>query len=305
MLPYHVCVLNGEQGSAKSSTLQLLRTLVDPVLLPESDKAREPRDERDLAIEADGNFCVSFDNISKLPQWLSDAFCRLATGGAFKTRKLYHDDELRTFSFKRPVILNGIANFVVAGDLASRSLVFDLPSLSEERRQDERLFWSRFESALPQILGAIYSGLSHGLRTQVELDSVPRMADSYQWVARCVGEFGWCVDDWQAAYAANEEDKLDIALQSSKVASLVLKFIEFQNRDEIAMPIGEFYRQLHSLCDPDSQRYMPASPKTLDRTSLPNSVAGLCLLLERPDDALIAALEDTGAMDRQGRVTGW
>jgi len=25
----------------------------------------------------------------------------------------------------------------------------------------------------------------------------------------------------------------------------------------------------------------------------------------RPDDALIAALEDTGAMDSQGRVTGW
>jgi len=42
-----------------------------------------------------------------LPNWLSDALCRLATGGCFGVRQLYIDDEEMLFEAARPILLNG------------------------------------------------------------------------------------------------------------------------------------------------------------------------------------------------------
>src|SRR5256886_5689169 len=80
--PYPVLVLHGEQGSAKSTTARVLRMLIDPNGAP---LRAEPHDDRDLMIAATNGWIVALDNLSHLPPWLSDALCRLATGGAFAT----------------------------------------------------------------------------------------------------------------------------------------------------------------------------------------------------------------------------
>ena len=65
---------------------------------------------------------LSYENVSFLPPRLSDAFCRAATGGGIKTRKLYDDDEQTIFDICRPMGLNGIPDFAENSDLLSRSL---------------------------------------------------------------------------------------------------------------------------------------------------------------------------------------
>jgi hypothetical protein len=66
--------------------------------------ARSPRSGRLLA----------FDNLSGLPVWLTDALCRLATGGSFAVRQLYTDDEEMLFEAARPTLLNGIEEVYAA-----------------------------------------------------------------------------------------------------------------------------------------------------------------------------------------------
>jgi hypothetical protein len=122
--PFPVLVLQGEQGSAKSTTVGVLRSMVDPAVEP---LRAPPRGERDLAIAASGNWVPALDNLSGVRPWLSDALCRLATGGGFATRELYSDDREVVFSQKRPVILNGIDSLAVAGDLRDRSIIVELP----------------------------------------------------------------------------------------------------------------------------------------------------------------------------------
>jgi hypothetical protein len=112
--PYPILVLQGEQGSAKSTTVRVARSITDPA---EEPLRAPPRSERDLAIAASGNWTPALDNLSGIKPWLSDALCRLATGGGFATRELYSDDREVIFSQKRPVILNGIDSLAVAGDL--------------------------------------------------------------------------------------------------------------------------------------------------------------------------------------------
>jgi hypothetical protein len=75
--PYPVLVVYGEQGSAKSSLVRVLRALVDPNKAALRTTSRE---ERDLVIAATNGWLIALDNLSHLPDWLSDALCRLAAG---------------------------------------------------------------------------------------------------------------------------------------------------------------------------------------------------------------------------------
>jgi hypothetical protein len=69
-----------------------------------------PREDGDLFIAASNGHVLAFDNVSGLPGWISDALCRLATGGGFAVRQLYTDHDEVLFDAARSVILNGIEN---------------------------------------------------------------------------------------------------------------------------------------------------------------------------------------------------
>src|SRR5436190_19242037 len=77
-----------------------------------------PRDERELFISASNGHVLAFDNVSGLPSWLSDTLCRLASGSAFSTRRLFTDQDEILFAAARPVILNGIEDIITRPDLA-------------------------------------------------------------------------------------------------------------------------------------------------------------------------------------------
>jgi hypothetical protein len=88
--PYPLLAISGEQGSAKTVLSKLLKALIDPNVAPVRALSRE---ERELMIAANNGYLLAFDNLSGLPNWLSDALCRLASGGSFAVRRLYTDDE--------------------------------------------------------------------------------------------------------------------------------------------------------------------------------------------------------------------
>jgi hypothetical protein len=140
--PYPVLLFQGEQGSAKSTAERLVRSLVDPSTAP---LRTTPRSERDLVIAATNSWCVAFDNISTLQPWLSDAMCRLSTGGGFSARELYTDSEEVLFDATRPLLLNGITDVATRPDLLDRALTVTLPPISEEKRRPEAALWREFE----------------------------------------------------------------------------------------------------------------------------------------------------------------
>jgi hypothetical protein len=76
--PYPLLAISGEQGSAKTVLSKLLKALIDPNAAPVRSLSRE---ERELMIAANNGHLLAFDNLSGLPIWLSDALCRLASGG--------------------------------------------------------------------------------------------------------------------------------------------------------------------------------------------------------------------------------
>ena len=126
---------------------------------------------------------AAFDNLSGLPNWLSDALCRLASGGSFAVRQLYTDHEEVLFESTRPIFLNGIDDVVSRPDLGDRAIFLTLPPIRDPQRRPESELWREFEIARPRILGALLDAAVHGLRAmgRVQLDRLPRMADFALW----------------------------------------------------------------------------------------------------------------------------
>jgi hypothetical protein len=249
--PFPVLVLQGEQGSAKSTTVRVLRSVVDPAVEP---LRAPPRDERDLAIAASGSWVPALDNLSGVRPWLSDALCRLATGGGFATRELYSDDREVIFSQKRPVILNGIDTLAVAGDLRDRSLVIELPPIPPDKKRTEREFYRELESARPQVLGALLDAVSAALRNldKVELEELPRMADFAVWLAAAEEALPWEPGAFIEAYAGNRAEADEGALDNDPVAVAVRDLMA--DRDEWGGTATELYTAIAELVDEDVRR---------------------------------------------------
>jgi hypothetical protein len=222
--PYPILMAWGEAGSAKSSSLSVLRKLIDPAV---ALLRAPPREDRDLFIAANNGWVPTFDNISYLPDWLSDTLARLATGGGFGTRQLYSDDEERLFNATRPILLGGIENVVIRGDLADRAVLIQLEHIPDDKRRLEKEFWAEFERVRPSILGALLSAVSAGLKAlpTVKLEGYPRMADFAQWAVACETVLG-PPGTFMTAYLANRQSAIVDLVEGSVLASALSKYLK-------------------------------------------------------------------------------
>jgi hypothetical protein len=217
--PYPLLAISGEQGSAKTVLAKLLKALIDPNAAPVRALARE---ERELMIAANHSYVLAFDNLSDLPASLSDAFCRLASGGSFAVRQLYTDDEEVLFQAARPILLNGVEDVIRRPDLADRAIFLTLAAITEEQRRPEQELCHEFETARPRILGALLDAAAHGLRElpHLRFERLPRMADFALWAKACETAF-WPAGTFLRAYDANRRTAIERVIDKDPVAACV------------------------------------------------------------------------------------
>ena len=217
--PYPVAAIAGEHGTAKSTFAEILRRLIDPNTTP---LRALPREERDLFISATNSHVLAFDNISGMPHWISDALCRLATGGGFATRELFADLSEVIIDATRPIIINGIEDIVTRADLADRTIMFTLEPIKDEKRRTEKDIWDAFDAAHAAVLGALLDAIAHGIGAlpDVELEELPRMADFAKWVTACEGALKLPCR-FEEAYMINLDQATGTVIDADLVADAV------------------------------------------------------------------------------------
>jgi hypothetical protein len=207
-IPHPILLIQGEQGTAKSNLIRTLLALVDPQ--PAADRT-PPKDQREWAIFARASWAFCYDNITAIPDWLSNALCKGVTGDAVLQRVLHTDDDIGVYSFQRVIALTTIAiKHDIAGDLADRILLVE-PDVIDKRRTEADMTAAR-AAALPGALGAVLD-LAAGVLRELPgtaVENAPRMADFAKVLAALDTVTGW---DALASYRA-------------KVASLALSLIE-------------------------------------------------------------------------------
>ena len=260
--PYPVMELTGEQGSAKSSTQTLIRSLIDPnqVMLRGRPKAVE-----DIYVSAKNNHLLSFENLSNISNDISDALCTVATGGGTAGRTLYTNDEETILEAHNPVVINGIGAVVLRQDLLDRTISICLPTI--EKRRTEKDLSENIYRYLPSIFGGILTLFSESLAelnaVEIDAEQLPRMADFAKLGEAMAAALGFEAGIWLAKYHDHRKNAVRRTIDSSPVAVQCLNFIELgRSHQGTVKDLLDALNELRSGLF-EEKEYWPRSPRGL------------------------------------------
>jgi hypothetical protein len=241
--PHPIIELCGDAGAAKTSTARIIAALVDPSA---SQERNPPREEGDVIAAAMNGYLMPYDNFSHLPQWLSDALCRLSTGSGLSRRTLYTNTEETAFYAKRAIVITGINPVALRGDIDQRKVRIWLAEIEPAKRQAEAKFEAAFEEARPQLFGAILSALVVGLRNlpaAAKIENKPRMADYAVWGTACEPAYANAGDLMKVLNIAKAEAGEEV-LEHSVAAQALLAHLGKRSDSEWKTTAGALYAQL-------------------------------------------------------------
>jgi len=217
--PMCVC---GVADAAKTTGLRVRQRLIDPNFID----VRPFKTVDDMFIAAFHCWMPAFDNVSKIPWDISDAVAMIATGSGYGKRQLRTDADQFMIRVARPMLLAGIPNDLAdRDDLASRTIVLELPALADEDVKFEEEFWAEFEQARPRILGALLDGVVGALRgyQQVDLGGYGRirMAEFARWAEAGCRALGFAEGEFLEAYVKNQARAMQLAFNNDPLAQAV------------------------------------------------------------------------------------
>lgn len=224
-IPHPVLVLHGEKGAAKSTTMKVLRQLIDPSV---TDLLILPKEPRELVQVLAHHYLPYFDNVDALSNWQSDMLCQAVTGAGFAKRELYSDDDDVIYTLRRCPGLNGINVVATRPDLLDRSILIELERISPAARREEAEFWQEFETARPTIFGAMLDVLSRAMAIYptVRLPALPRMADFARWGYAVAEALGLGGKTFLEAYTGSIQRQNEEVVGAHPVAAAVLALME-------------------------------------------------------------------------------
>ncbi|MBE0532990.1 MAG: hypothetical protein IH626_19380 [Rhodospirillales bacterium] len=225
--PQPILYAHGEMGSAKTSFLRSVVLMLDP-RIPATPGA--PASEDDLVVQAQNRWIVPADNVSRVTADMSDAYCRLATGGGLEKRKLYTDEDGHAIDVKRPVVMTGISVGTERPDFLDRTVLIKLGVIDEGNRLLEREVDAAVDEIRPRLIGALLDGAATALAnldaTEARLrGKLPRMADFAAWVEAAAPAFGWAQGAFLEAYQAAIDDRLGDAAESDRLVKLISEWL--------------------------------------------------------------------------------
>lgn len=315
-IPIAALVVHGVQGSAKTTLLKIVKALLDPSAV---EVRGGVRDQSEFALAAFQNRALFFDNLTSMPDWLSDALCRTVTGEGWSKRTLYTDDDSTVFEYRRAIGLSGINLVATRADLLDRSLIIGLEAFEPGRRKPEKEFQRDFRLASSEILGGMLDTLvkAMGAYASVSRDHLPRMADFALWGGAAAIGLDRDPDEFMRAYENNVGRQNEAAVEGSPVAQAILELMGAKDCWEgtPAELLGDLEKVAERLHIDKRSRQWPKSPSWVARRLkevIPNlqqlgihvteerEASGRKLFLRKPaENAVIDDIPDNSFQDEK------
>lgn len=243
-LPHPILTFRGEQGTGKSYAAKMVIGIVDPSGAP---KRTAPRDIKAWATQAFNSWALCLDNVSIIPDWLSDALCRAVTGDGIVDRALYTDDDVVVLEFRRVLAMTTIDAGALAGDLAERLVTIELHTIPDAKRREENEMDQAYADAHAAILASLFDLLAEVLKVlpDVVLTERPRMADFARILAAVDKVQGWKTMD---SYKASARDAVADVLDGEPFAQAVVALVDSAGPEGLTLTTQQI---LDSVAAPD------------------------------------------------------
>lgn len=296
-IPVPVLTVTGRQGSAKTMMGRLVVGVVDPNP-SETGLYRPPKKLEDWPTVASGSRVVGMDNLSRITEEMSDAFCRAVTGEAAAKRSLYTNDELHIVSFRRALLLTSIDTGGIRGDLAERQMPVELEKLKQVH--DESKLMRAYERKRAAMFGGLLDLLAQVQANPVAVRNAPRMADAAGVMAALDKATGSAS---LASYRASLGSVSEQVLESDPLAAALLSLMDSRNGKEIVATPTALYEFLEAF---KAEHNWPANVRRFSerlKRLVPDleKAHGLKVEYRRGDQRLIAVSRRTSKARRRRR----
>lgn len=263
-IPNPILLFVGQQGSAKTTRSRRMRSLIDPSVTP----VLGDLERQNLFLTFQHHAVPCFENVSSFSRMEADTFCRAVTGNGTERRKLYTDGDQVLYSFRRPIIINGIDIPSTRPDFLDRCLTINCRRIEQFLTLEE--LDRQFEAARPRLFGSILDLLAKTLRI---LPSAPpstefRMADFARFGRAVALALGLSPESFDDAYRLNIQHQgseiLDDAPMVRALTELALRNSNGKKWEGTAEQLLKELRQIvHVSGDEDAKKDLPKSPRWL------------------------------------------
>jgi hypothetical protein len=233
-IAHAILLLKGVKGAAKSILETEVKRIVDP---SELDLLILNKKRGDFIINLAHNYYCAYDNVRKIPQWLSNDICAATTGAGFSTRTLYTTEEETYLKFKRCFALSSIGASLTEDDALERCISIKHPKLLKQNRKLEEKILAEFNYMLPKLLGYILDivartmQIKDQLHQSGELDGkLERMADFSFWGEAAARAMGYDPMEFLNAYGENLKNQSRDAINFNALAEIICNICQ----DELA-----------------------------------------------------------------------
>ena len=240
--PIPIMAITGEHGSIKSTLSGTVKIIVDPAVDKKKSLSKKPEN---IILGMFNRYAICFDNISKINQEVSDTLCTAITGAGDSKRALYTNSEEIIYTFKRKIILNGIAPSMNFPDLLDRTITYETIPVPDEQRITEEEFERRLHEILCNVVGQIFQTLSKvlGLYKSVksELIQLPRMAD-FTMFGECISRvLGYEPHSFTNMYNTRIQDN---SLEVAQTYPIIPIMEELVMDGKYEKEVGNFYNEI-------------------------------------------------------------
>ena len=278
---YPCTFLTGPQGSGKSVTSDLIRSMIDP-LKSGGGRGTLPSKVEDLMTIVASGYLATFDNASRINEDIANALCQISTGGNMQVRKLYTQGQVFTNHVRNPLLLSSVALPHDKQDLLSRSVLLEFKPLGLAM-QGEGDVKARFAKDLPAILGWLCSAVALALRdaSRTKVSPSSRLVAAEQFVTAAEPRLG-CLNGAIVSAWNDAREAATMELKGSdSVIALLQKRLTFIG-DSIS-GTSTFIRDelVKSKTDPNGRVSLPPDfPKTAQSFSIHLPKIGVLLEAE-------------------------
>ncbi len=241
-------------------------------------------------VSARSNHFLVFENVSTLPNWLSDGLSALSTGSGHATRQLYTNHEESVTQAQRPIVLNGIPSLGTLGDFLERCVSLELPPITAEQRMTAADLEAGFLASRPRILGALLdvTAKANAALPKTKLNEMPRMADFARLGVAVERACAWPDGSFLCAYSENLNNMSRLALDSglgNALVPLVQRQLALRAPNlEWKVSMVELLRRLRDSDqgDRDQRRWLPSNGRKLraDLDRLAPSLSAIRIIIE-------------------------
>jgi hypothetical protein len=224
-IAHPILLLKGVKGAAKSILQTEVKRIIDP---SEIELLILNKKEDNFILNLAHNYYNAFDNVRKIPGWLSNDMCAATTGAGFSTRTLYTTADETHLKFKRCFSLSSIGASLTEDDALERCISLKHPKIERQSRKTEEKILSEFDSILPQLLGYIFDIVARTLQIKDQMEQsneldgyLGRMADFCFYGEAAARAMGYKPMEFLTGYSENLKNQSRDAVNFNALADIV------------------------------------------------------------------------------------